>query len=429
MKNYFFFIFLLFIIVSCGGDSNDEIVNPSSSSEQKITLNDVTIVNDNTIKLQWSATSKNTYVSFYILRKYAQIGQYKKIYEVSGSTSEKTDQNLNYTPYTEYQIIGYLNNGDMVKSNPVIYNRPEIKLLNISPIDALFDADNGSAFIFGENGNIIKYDVNSGQKVKEISTGVALGYSYLGTYNGQKELYVPRKDGWVYIYNPDDLTFKDKINFGSSVTNVILAGGKLYGSIDSPPSDAFLKCFDRGTKSLISNYNIGYNGRLKLIPNTNASFYYLTTNLFPEKLKIFNYDSNGTFISQNQLNSSAQQSLNYKIFEALPSGNGLLVSMQGGIYDSNLTYKGDLPRGDSNLSGFDFDSNYVIAGANNNRKIEFYKLTDYSKINSLSTKGYPFKVFNYGNKVVSISSTNILSMASAFSGPGPEDIAIEVLNK
>ncbi|WBV57929.1 hypothetical protein PFY10_05675 [Chryseobacterium daecheongense] len=425
LKSFWFLFFALIFTVSCSGDS-DEVVTPQPV-EEKIILKDVIVVNDTTVRLEWTTTGKNTYQSFQFLRSNSENGTPEYLNQENGTTFVKVDANVPYSSYVGYQIIGYTANGEPVKSNLVSYKRPTIKpLLNIRPVDALFDADNGSMFIFGSTGNIMKYDVTTGTITKEISTGATLGYSFLGSYNGQKELYVPRNDGWVYIYNPSDLSLKDQINFGSEVKSVVLADNKLYGTTGAI-SNVSLKCFDRTTKQLISENGSYQFGRIKKIANTSSSFFFITTNVSPTNLIRFNYNADGTFVNKFEDTYHGDYPLNPRIFESLPTGNGFLTAMEGVIYNSNLVYIGQLPRGNSGLSSYDFDASNIIAGTDK-KSIEFYNLTSYAKVNSISTERYPFKVFNYGNKVVSLSSINAININSGYSDP-PENVIVEVFNK
>ncbi|WP_312901234.1 hypothetical protein [Chryseobacterium taichungense] len=428
MKNFWFLFSTIILLTACSSDSNDTIITPAPTTEQeeKIVLKEITVIDENTIKLEWSITGKNTYQSFQFSRKTSENGVPESLNQENGNIFTKVDTNVPYTPYVDYQVVGYSSTGQTIKSNVVSYKRPDIKLLNIRPTDALFDSDNGTMFVFGHAGNIIRYDVASSSITNEVSTGATLGYSYLGTFGGQKELYVPRNDGWVYIYDPNDLSLKDQINFGSNVTSVVLADNKLYGTTGDI-SNVSLKCIDRATKQIVSTNGSYQFGRIKKIPNTNSSFFFITTNVSPTNLTRFNYNSDGTFVNKFDDTYHGDHPLNHRIFESLPNGNGFLTAMEGAIYNSNLVFIGQLPSGNSGLSSFDFDANNIIAGTDK-KTIEFYNLTSYAKVNSIITKRYPFKVFNYGNKVISLSSTNIFNINWSYADP-PENVIVEIFNK
>ncbi|WP_089735867.1 YncE family protein [Chryseobacterium jejuense] len=427
IKKIGFLSFLFTLFISCSSNSDEVIIIPQPvTPEEKIILKEVVVVDENTLKLEWTTTGKNTYQSFQFSRKTSENGTQGSLNQEVGNTFVKIDNNIPYTSYLDYQITGYTTNGQSVKSNIVTYKRPGIKLLNIRPTDALFDSDNGNMFIFGDNGNIMKYDVTSGSVVKEISTGATLGYPFLGTFGGQKELYVPRNDGWVYIYNTSDLSLKDQINFGNNVTSVVLANDKLYGTTGDI-SNVSLKCFDRATKQLVSTNGNYQFGRIKKVANTNSSFFYITTGISPTNLVRFNYNADGTFVNRFEDKYHGDHPLNHKIFEALPGGNGFLTAIEGAIYDSNLVFTGNLPRGNSGLTSFDFDTNNIIAGTDK-KSIELYNLNSYAKVNSISTERYPFKVFSYGNKIVSLSSTNAYAINNYYLDP-PVNVIVEILNK
>jgi hypothetical protein len=414
--------------MSCSSDSDNTMPVVTSPTEQteKIILKDITVIDENTVKLEWTISGKNTYQSFQFSRKTSENGGSESLNQENGSVFLKVDTDVPYTPYIDYQVTGYSSTGQTVKSNIVAYKRPNIKLLNIRPTDALFDSDNGSMFVFGNTGNILKYDVTTATVTKEISTGATLGYSFLGIYSGQKELYVPRNDGWVYIYNPNDLTLIDQINFGSNVTSVVLADNKLYGTTGDV-SNISLKCIDRATKQVVSTNGSYQFGRIRKVANTSSSFFFITTNVSPTNLIRFNYNSSGMFINKFEDSYHGNHPLNHRIFEALPNGNGFLTAMEGAIYNNNLVFTGQLPSGNSGLSSFDFDTNNIIAGTDK-KTIEFYNLNSYAKVNSINTERYPFKVFNYGNKVVSLSSTNTFNINWSYSD-APANTIVEIFNK
>lgn len=430
MKNFWLLLVTLFTILSCSRNSDSD---PQPAMEEKIILKDVAVIDESTIKLEWTITGKNIYKNFEILKKDSEDGISKNIESVNGNTVVKIDNQVEFIPYIDYQIIGYTNDGRIIKSNIIAYKRPRIKLLNIRPTDVLFDKDNGIVFLFSEYGNIMRYDVNSISITKEISTGVKLGYPFLGTYNGQKELYVPRNDGWVYIYNPDDLSLIDKINFEKSVTSVILSNNKLFATIDITQQGSIgnygniLKCIDRTTKKSGQSYEGRFYGRIKNIQNTKSSFFLITMNVSPTDLMRFNYDSGGALMTAYSDSYHDEHPLDVDIFEPFPSGNGLLTAEEGSIYDNNLKYIKDLPRGKSKLFSFDFDNNSIIAGTDH-KTIEFYNINDYTKTNFINTQRYPFKVFSYGNKIVSVSAINPIN-SSLYYKRTAENVIIELLNK
>ena len=65
--------------------------------------------------------------------------------------------------------------------------------------------------IYSIQGNIALFNVRTRAITKQIATNCTIGYCGLGVYNGVTELYVPRDDGWVFIYDATTLQQIDQI--------------------------------------------------------------------------------------------------------------------------------------------------------------------------------------------------------------------------
>jgi hypothetical protein len=107
-----------------------------------------------------------------------------------------TDHSVPYSPTVQYQVIGNLSSGKSVESNVITYSRKTIQPLKIAPYDIIY-SDN-LLYFFEKNGKISIYN-KDGVLNKSIATQATIGYCDFGTYNGKKELYVPRNDGG-YLY-------------------------------------------------------------------------------------------------------------------------------------------------------------------------------------------------------------------------------------
>lgn len=435
MKKALIVLFAYFSIFSCSS-SNDDItevvVTTPPVVENKINLtsnyNDTT----ETVSLKWTLTGDNTYNYYKIIRSDSQNGMQAEIGN-SGPNQFMYTATVPFGPYLEYQIIGIKANGEETKSNIIKIERPEIKMLNLKTFDAQFDKNSGKLYLLDTDGKITLYDVNTGSVTHQVSTNATLGYSDLGIYNGNVELYVPRNDGWVDIYDGNDLTLKDQISFGMPLISAIYHNGKLYGSPNSNSSSSsnVIKSIDRSTKALVSqspNYYY-YTGRMKkAVVGTSLQLYTITQNISPTDMNLYTFDLNGNYISHQSDSYHGDHPLNYRIFEALPDGRTITAS-SGSVYNSQMIYQNDLPSGNSKLSSFDFDSNSIIAGSMN-RTIEFYNINSYTKTKTINTKKYPYKVFSYNSKVVCVSSVTQLNIQNYdYSGVIPESIMIEIFDK
>lgn len=376
------------------------------------------------VSLSWTLAGDMNYTYYKIVRSDSPNGQQTEL-GTYNPTQFSAMSNVPFSPYLEYQIIGFKANGEQVKSNVVKIERPEIKLLNLKVFDAQFDKNTGKLYLLDTDGKIAIYDVNSGAVTHQINTNAVLGYSDLGTYNGSTELYVARKDGWVDIYDSNNLTLKDQVNFGMPLVSTVYYNGKLYGSVADYDK---VKCIDRATKNLVSQSYSEYTGRMRKSVGTSVKLYTITQNMTPIDMDLYTFDLNGNYLSHQDDTYHGDHPLNYRIFETFPDGR-VITSSTGSVYNSQMVYQNDLPSGNAKLTSFDFDNNSIIAG-NMAKTIDFYNINTYTKTQTINTKRFPYKVFNYNNKVICISSVNQLNVQDYdYSNVIPENVMIEIFDK
>ncbi|WP_332453800.1 hypothetical protein [Chryseobacterium aquaticum] len=430
MKKIFLILSACLVIYSCGSSNDDitEVVVTPPVIENKINLTSSYNDSAETVSLSWTLAGDNTYMQYKIVRSDSQNGPQTELLTV-GPTQFSYTSIVPFNAYFEYQIIGIKTNGEQVKSNIVKVERPDIKLLNLKTFDAQFDKNTGKLYLLDTDGKIALYDVNSGTVTHQISTNATLGYSDIGTYNGSVELYVPRNDGWVDIYDGNDLTLKAQVSFGMPLISTVYHNGILYGS-SSNSNNSVIKSASRTTNTIISQSpQLYYNtGRMKKSVGTSVKLYTITQNITPIDLDLYNFDLNGNYVNHQDDIYHGDYPLNYRIFETFPDGR-VITSSSGSVYNSQMIYQNNLPSGNSKLTSFDFDSNSIIAG-NMSKAIEFYNINTYTKTQTINTKKFPYKVFSYNNKVVCVSSTTPLNVQSYdYSNVVPENVMIEVFNK
>lgn len=423
MKNIILLFSLLFIF-SCRNESSPE---PEPTPIEKITLNSPIVINENTIQLNWTTTGLKNYQSFQILKRTSEKGNATYLNQVDGKTFIKIDDEVEYIPYVDYQILGYTTTGEQILSNLVTYKRPEIKLLGIKPVDAIMDSELGNIYIFDLNGGIHLYNIAQNKITLSISSNAKLGFADLGTYNGKKELYVPRNDGWVYVYDANNLNLIDQISFKSEIESVVYHNNVLYGATKDI-SNKSIKTVSRSTKQIISESGFYQSGRLKRLNNTQVKFFWISSGISPTDLGLFNFDANGNLIDKMSDSYHGDYPLNHRIFESFPDGKRMITSNTGTIYDDKLKVVSGLPKGNSELTSFSFDSNYIIAGTMS-KTIDFYDINSYLRIKSINTIRYPFRVFSYGNKIISLSSTNSFYAGDYYNDNTPKDLIIEIFDK
>ncbi len=426
MKKILIIAFAYLSIFSCSSSDDDitDIVITQPAIENKINLTSNFSSDAETVSLSWTLAGDLNYSYYKIVRSESSNGQQTELGTVNSNQFSSTSS-VPFNPYLEYQVIGIKANGEQVKSNIIKIERPEIKLLNLKVFDAQFDKNTGKLYLLDTDGKIAIYDVNSGTITHQISTNAALGYSDLGVYGGNTELYVSRKDGWVDIYDGSNLTLKDQVNFGMQLVSTVYHNGKLYASTAYDK----IKCMDRGTEALVyQSTSYYYSGRIRKSVGSTVKLYTLTQNISPVDMNLYDFDLNGNYISHQSDSYHGDHPLNYRIFETFPDGR-IITSSSGSVYNSQMIYQNDLPSGNAKLTSFDFDSNSIIAG-NMAKTIDFYNINTYTKTQTINTKRFPYKVFSYNNKVICLSSISQLSVQDYdYSNVIPENVMIEVFDK
>ncbi|MCX6247566.1 MAG: hypothetical protein NTW10_07520 [Bacteroidetes bacterium] len=421
----FVVILMAAAISGCKKENNGSAVYNPSSYSNKIVLSNLQTSSDS-IVLRWSKLSNNRFYLYLVIRRdykaadpsiFSNSDIIQEIYDPS--VVKFVDHNVPLAPYLEYEIIGVLvdsitSNYSFIYSNIVTYQRSSIKTFYFNPTDVVPDIPNHRFYVIeADSGKISLVNYTNASIVKSIKTNSTNGFCDLGTYNGVRELYVPRNDGWVFIYDAETLDKIDQINAGTSCGSVIFNNGKLFifGSSDYYYNDMYV--IDRATKSVITTINSIDYMRPKMIPGSNTKLFGVSSSYSSSgDIYYFEFDANGNKIVQNYNYSS--NPTDFHAFEVFPDGQHFITSSYGAIYASDLSYVLQLPYGDYEFSGFAFDatSSQVLAGCRNYKNIVAYAIPGYTELKTYSTLGYPAFIFNDNNTLISLSSTTSFSSYS-----------------
>jgi len=425
-----------FCLTSCQKDDQtqpdvDEPVVREYSN--KVVLQNLSVSADNSAKLTWSKLDTSAFREYLIVRKeskddiidvshpfYYPSQVIKRISDPN--TTSFTDLDIPYTPYLEYQVIAVLGTSNSISkniySNSKTYERPGIKVFKAQPYDVLPDLSNNRLYIIeSDSGKISIYNFESGAVEKSISTNAKIGFSDFGTFNNKRELYVPRNDGWVYVYDAATLQKIDQVNCGSDASCVVFNNNKLFVSTDDDywPNRP-LKVIDRATKAVITTAGDNDRTRMKLIPGTTSEFIDISLYIGPTDLGYLKFDANGNKVTQFEDRYHGDYPLDAIAFQIMPNGLEFITSDEGAIYSKDLTYKLRLPHGNYRYSDFAFSStgSTIYAACSNNKLVISYTSPGYVETKKYSTKGYPYKVFRKDNTLICLSSSSPLGSYSPY---------------
>ena len=389
----------LFSLLSCKKNNNSQFLLSGKVSGNVITL---TWTNLNTPSLTGYTVYRIADSNFTSPSPYVSL---------SKNTTTMTDTLL-LAPKVQYYVVATYAGQPLETTNKVNISRSDINFASIIPYDALYDQNNQVIYVYSSSGNIAVYDLNTKKWTQQISLNSSIGYCDIGVYNGKTELYIPRSDGWLFIYDAATLTQIDQINVGSELYSVTYNNGLLFidGVIGTSGND-YIVSYNRPSKSLVGQVNIIGNTRLRLVPGTNSEFYGVSSfyDLF-----YFKFDGNGNYVSRIINNNFSGSSLpNPGIFEVFPNGNDMINTSTGIIFNKSLVYMSNLPYGNNFYSSFCFDNtNQLIYAGCTQRHINAYAMSDYQLSKTINTQGYPFKIF-YANGTITSVSMNLSYMGSA----------------
>lgn len=413
-KSTFIILTLAIALFSCSKDNSSGSQNPSSVTN-KISITNFQACGDSVV-ITW--TSNHTYTQFTIVRRdhratdTTKLNYGEEIGSVyNSSTLTFSDRTVPQKCYLEYQVIAsYYDNithaNVTVCSNVRSFSRPELKSFMLNPKDVLQDLANHRLFIIGnDSGKISQLDYNTREITKQIYSYATLGYSSLGMFNGTQELYVPRNDGYVYIYNAATLDKIDQIRCGNQCFSVVCNNGKLFVAVDTSSYDYALRVYDRASKALITHTNIyaGYYGGLshiEMVPGSNTKLF----GVGGDYVYSFQYDANGHYQSISTGNFDYSSTSAFAVF---PNGQGLIIANHGSVYSNSLTLIQTLPYGDYQYSAYALNSPFtsIFAGCSNYKNIIEYSYPGYSERNTYKCNGYPAAVFIDGTNLIALSNT------------------------
>ena len=420
-------ILLLIPVVFSSCEKKELETGTPKTYNNKIELEPLNVFKDS-VRLNWSKLDTTAFVEYWIIRSegdfvpefqnihYNPYNPYPNLLHriTDPNVTSFVDKNLPFTPVLEYYVVGMLSGQQTASGRPHIlsnsqkFSRPEIKALEIQPFDVLHNKDDKLLYLLeSASGEISLYNYEKDELITTIHSNATIGYSDIGTYNQKKEIYVPRNDGWVFIYDASNLNRIEQVAVGSPASSLVYNNNKLFVSTSERAwNSGPIKVINRQTKALVSEGGDYEQTRLKLIPGSNSEMIEITIYVGPVNLSYFKFDQNGNYVSGHPDRYHGDYPLDHKVFEIFPNGQQFITSSQGAIYDKSLTYKTRLPHGNFEFTDFAFDpvKNLVYCGTNS-KSVEVYSLSDYSLVKSIATKGYPLHLFVNEGKLISVSKT------------------------
>ncbi|MBI9053330.1 MAG: hypothetical protein JEY96_05900 [Bacteroidales bacterium] len=373
------------------------------------------IINENSIELNWTV-SNDSITSFNVVRVNGEISSsyYSSSNTIASYFDNETlsfiDEEVPYTPFISYQIQGLIPNPDnpyyskIIYSNTIEYVR-DIPLIEFKTDDIIFYQKKDQIFFINRNEGLIKaYNYNTKAETDfDFNSGV--GFCTLNIGNQTDELLVPREDGWLFIYNAENFELIEQIKVSPfSVISSVLKDEIIFNCTST--SDEPMVVINRNTNEVISKLTWcgDESRRLEIIPNTNTELFSVNS----DEISYYNYDSNGNLVTRKYKDPWDSEYAISTRFEIIPNSKKFICAPLGNIFDNSISYLNGLPRGDLKFSDFiiNSDGSKVLASCSNNKSIEVYNLNNLSHIETITTKGYPYRIFYNNGTLIVVSKSS-----------------------
>lgn len=380
------------------------------------------------IKISWSKYADDDFATYEL---------YRSVNECLNQTQELlgTFDNMNdtifydKTPPIEYKacyVIRVTNTFNRSRlSNSLSIDLPAGVVFDFIPDDIIKNPNENIVYLISfDNKKIIKYNYLNNEIEKELILPDKPGYCDLGDNGNGLELYVPCKNGRIFIYNPDDLSLiKSITTYSETLSAVIDGNGNIIASLlINGWNDGPVRTYSRNSGSNI-DFSEGHIGcRLRRIPGKNEVIA-IADNYIPAAMERFVIGTDGKFTDYIEDNYHGEYPMSAKIFRVSDYGEYLITYYDGSIYftDENMTYMGSLNNGEFEFLDFAFnDNDNIIYAAPYDKRI--IKIANYPSLlidDEISLIGFPKKIITNGNKL-------IVSIVSSVTGA--EKSAIEIID-
>lgn len=415
-------VVIFFVLFSCKKEQDIQLVVVPKSTPVTLSINEK--INDSTLVLKWNKTNVKGFKSYNLFRiaKVYKNGVFNTVSEMLLST---TDENITtYKDDTMPLAIDITYNlsviTDSIKNNKysfVLYKR-QSAYASAKFSDMVVDKQKTKIFLIDQAGGSIKcFNYLTNKLVASASVGITVGYSALGSYNGNNnELYVPTADGWLLILDSETLLTKDRIYVGGDAIGSVIAFDNkiIVSSSDKSYGYAYnnaIKIYNRATK-LVTGWTGDWNyTRLLVLEGLTNEFIDITFSISPVDLAYYKIDKNGVPLINKSDNYHGDYPLDGSLVRSFPDGNRFITGGAGTVYGKDLIYEKSLSSSyGQKYIDFAFNANggTIYSAYRTEKKIDLVSYPSAVVNQTLATKLTPAFIFRDGNKLfcVTVENTN-----------------------
>ena len=404
---YIISIIMIFLFFNFCSDTSTDSIEVITLFPTQIELAEPTIENGN-VQLEWTHSNDASFNKYEICRSTdsSNVQQGDLIATLTDPELKSfTDSLPPLVKNLYYQI--FVTNVNLYSRGSNIENvkNPAGPILEFVPYDALIHPNQPILYLLNRDvSEIIIINYSEMEVVLEKRFNGNIGYMDIGDNGDGIELYLPNSDGWVYIYDPENLNQVGSIKTGRGNTCVVTdERGHLFVTGNQPG----IQTFNRSNGLLIDTGGfIDDSERLRLIRAT-FDIIAITTNVYPIDMNYYRFDENASFIEYFDDSQHGSYPLDSRIYRVSLNSEFVLTSSSGAAYkaDNTMEYLGQIQRGSLYFSDYAFsdDGNTIYAATSNFNSIQVANYPDLTRSNQIFTRGFPLFVFKRLNQIVCIS--------------------------
>lgn len=400
--------------------SSGESISVSTLAIEGITLFVPTII-DGKVVLEWSQYTGNDFQKYEVFRSdgYCNEGNEELINTITAiGTTTFSDATFPFEYQACYHIRVTNNVNNFRNSNNELVNLPSGHLFNFEAYDMLKHPTQNYIYLLDRGGQkIVKFDYIQMEVVDQVNLQGNIGFCDIGENGFGVEIYAPSSDGWIYVYNADNLDPTIQINTGLSTPCVVINGlGHVIASVlPSPWWEQPIRTYSRSTGINIDGNGDFEGDRLRMIPGKNELIS-ISTQVSPVDMEYFQLDANGLIVLHQDDQYHGDYPLNPYIFRISDNGVYSITSSSGAVYLANgsMEYKGQLQHGTLEFSDYAFseDGSIIYAATSNRKSIQIGHYPSLIRDDEILTKGFPLFIIRDGNKIISLSKASESSFNS-----------------
>lgn len=364
------------------------------------------------VNLQWTKYPGTDFLKYEIYRLNEHCSESSAELIYTGTNINTLSYN-DETPPFSYQVCYYARvvNSDNLfnNSNTLTVEMPAGYVFNFIPSDMLKHPTQPVVYLVDKGGfRLIKYNYETSEVLAETSLQGTIGKCDIGDNGFGLEIYTPSTDGWVYIYNADDLSLVTSISTGLSTRSVVVNGlGHVIAAVmPSPWWEQPVRTYSRATGINLDGNGDNEGDILKMIPGKNEIIS-ITTSVSPIDMEYFKLTDGGMFEIHQDDQYHGDYPLDPNIFRISSCGRYSITSSYGAVYYANasMEYKGQLQRGALLYSDFAFsdDGSIIYAATSNRKSIQIGHYPSLIRDDEILLRGYPKIILKSGNRIISLS--------------------------